>query len=275
MIQSMTGFGRSEGKLDSFGIATVEIRSINHKFLEAVIHLPEGFLSLEDKIKKEIESRVQRGRVTCVINIVQQVSRDVMIDEDLVKKYVGVLKGLSRKYGLKDELTINSVISLPGVLALSENKIPTQRMWPQLKLLLTQALDDLVSMRAKEGKALALFLKARNATLKKELDEIKERFKKVVKEKANKFATDMERTAFLKESDITEEIERLDYHIKNFQSKWAVNAPLGKELDFIAQEMQREANTMGAKSCDTDISGKVVFIKSQIEKTREQLQNIV
>jgi len=271
----MTGFGRSEGKLDAFGIVTVEIRSINHKFLETVIHMPEGFLSLEDKIKKEIESRVQRGRVTCVINLIEQSNRDVMIDEELVRKYVVVLKGIGKKYGLKDDLNINSLITLPGVLALSQRRIPTQRMWPQLKVLLTQALNDLVAMRSKEGKALSAFLKARNLSLKNELELVKERFKKTVKERAAAFTTDIERASFLKESDITEEIERLDYHIKNFQSKWNVSSPVGKELDFIAQEMQREANTMGAKSCDAEISGKVVYIKSQIEKIREQLQNIV
>jgi len=130
-------------------------------------------------------------------------------------------------------------------------------------------------MRKKEGQAIVRFLRERNDIIASDLNVVKERFAAVIKQKAAQFPTDAERTAFLKESDINEELERLEYHIHNFQSKLLANSPVGKELDFISQEMQREANTMGAKSCDVQISGKVVQIKSNIEKTREQLQNIV
>ena len=275
MIQSMTGFGRSEKKIDLFGQVSVEIRSINHKFLETVIHVPEGFLSLEDKIKKEIESRVQRGRITCVVTMYDGTSRDVIINEQLLKKYLFSIKTISGKYHVAGDVNINNLINLPGVLSLTEKKQPVMRVWPQLRTLVTKAVSDLIVMRQKEGQAIVKFLQERNEQLASDIAMVKDRFVKVVKQKAARFPTDAERTAFLKESDINEEIERLEYHIHNFKSKLSGSGPVGKELDFISQEMQREANTMGAKSCDALISGRVVQVKSIIEKTREQLQNIV
>jgi uncharacterized protein (TIGR00255 family) len=275
MIQSMTGFGRNEKKIGEFGLVSVEIRSINHKFLETVIHVPEGFLVLEDKIKKEIESRVQRGRITCVVTIYDGTARDVIINERLLKKYLSSIKTISGKYHVAGDVNINNLINLPGVLSLTENKQPAMRIWPQLKVLVAKAVAELIEMRLKEGQAIVKFLRERNDQLASDISMVKDRFSKVVKQKAAQFPTDAERTAFLKESDINEEIERLEYHIHNFKSKLTLSGPVGKELDFISQEMQREANTMGAKSCDALISGRVVQIKSSIEKTREQLQNIV
>jgi len=275
MIQSMTGFGRSEKKIPLFGQVSVEIRSINHKFLETVIHVPEGYLALEDKIKKEIETKVQRGRITCVVTMYDSTSRDVIINEQLLKKYLFSIKTISGKYHVAGDVNINNLINLPGVLSLTEKRQPAMRAWPALKTLVAKAVSDLIVMRLKEGQAIVKFLHERNEQLACDIATVKDRYAKVVKQKAAQFPTDAERTAFLKESDINEEIERIEYHIHNFKSKLSGSGPVGKELDFISQEMQREANTMGAKSCDALISGRVVQIKSIIEKTREQLQNIV
>ena len=129
-------------------------------------------------------------------------------------------------------------------------------------------------MRRKEGAALGVYLAAQNKDLKNILASVKNAFRRAVEARLSKMKQDEERAAFLKESDITEEMDRLGFHLRNFTSKFYRAQPVGKELDFIAQEMQREANTMGAKSCDAVISGLVVQLKSQIEKTREQLQNI-
>jgi len=129
-------------------------------------------------------------------------------------------------------------------------------------------------MRSREGQALSVHLKAGIEELRLSSEFIKGRFKKVVREKSGQFKSDVERAVFLKESDITEETDRLTYHIKNFKNKLGSSGPIGKELDFICQEMQREANTIGAKSVDVRVSGRVVQIKSQIEKLREQVQNV-
>ncbi len=275
MVLSMTGFGRREKKINAFGVVTVEIRTINHKFLETVIHLPDGFIALEDRIKKEIESRITRGRVTCVINIIEQSSRDVVINEKMVKKYVTAFRAMAGTYGLSDDIGISTLVNLPGVLTFSESRIPAAQLWPGLQRLIKQAVEQTMTMRRREGQATAKNLAGRNEIIRLGLEKVKDRFKKAVQERSVVFATDSERASFLKESDITEEIERLEFHLKTFRQKLVAGGGVGKELDFIAQEMQRETNTMGAKSCDPAISGKVVEMKSQIEKMREQLQNIV
>jgi len=270
----MTGYGVKEAKVLGGLKICVELRSSNHKFLEIVFHLPEVFLSLEEKIKKEIEAKIKRGRVTCVINITEAFSPGVFINKQLLKNYIKGLRNIKEEFDIQDEVSMNTLIHLPGVLSLAEKKTPQAQIWPTLKVLVNQTLGDLLRMRQREGRALYVYLKTRSGTLKNHLSFVKARFKKAIKDKIAKMQTDEERASFLKERDITEEIERLGFHIQNFINKISKIGPLGKELDFICQEMQREANTMGAKSFDVGISARVVQIKSQIEKIREQLQNI-
>jgi len=274
MINSMTGFGVSETKNNAFGKISVELRSTNHKFLEVVLHMPDGFLFLEDRVKKEIDAKLNRGRVTCAINISGGQAENVFINRALLKKYHKALESLQREFHLKDGVSLDALIRLPGVFSLEESEIDKTIIWPKLKLLLGEALDGLLSMRRKEGLALQVFLKKRAIALKRDLDYVKSRFKNAVKAKTAKMKSDEERMFFLKDSDIAEEMDRLSFHIKNFTQKLLSSGSVGKELDFIAQEMQREANTMVAKSFDASISARVVQLKSQIEKIREQVQNI-
>lgn len=274
MINSMTGFGSKELELKPFGKICVELRSTNHKFLEMVFHLPEGFLSAEDKIKKEIEAKIKRGRISCAINIIGERAPSVFINKSLLKDYILSLKSVKKQFQVRDEVSINTLAGLPGVLSLKENLIPVANIWPHLKIAIRCALDNLVKMRQKEGRALYGYLKNRAEALRRNAGFIKLRFKQATKDKMKGMNTDEERSAFLKDRDISEEIERLTFHIRNFQNKLSKNSPLGKELDFIAQEMQREANTIAAKCFDTAVSARVVQTKSQIEKIREQVQNI-
>jgi len=274
MIQSMTGFGAKEAESKDFGKISIELRSTNHKFLEIVFHLPDGFLSMEDKIKKQIESKIKRGRVICAINISGGRSSNLFINKGLLKKYLSSLKNIKSEFGIQGDITLATLIHLPGILSLEENKIPRANIWPQLKILVDAATEELSKTRKKEGKTLRGHLAKRAEALKLGLDSIKLRFKRAVKEKIEKLNTDEERAGFLKDADISEEVERLAFHIKNFKDKISQNGPIGKELDFVAQEMQREANTMAAKSFDVGVSAMVVQIKSQVEKIREQVQNI-
>jgi len=274
MIQSMTGFGSARTRIAFFGKVTVELRSANHKFLESVFHLPVGFLSLEDKIKKCIEAKVKRGRVTCAINLAGGEGAGVFINKALLKNYILSLKKAGREFGIKDDLSLNTLIHLPGVLSLAESRVPVERIWPKLKILVEASVRDLARTRAKEGKALYGFLKNRAQGLNAHLEIIKSRYRKVVRDSLAAINTDEERSVFLKDSNISEEIERLAFHIKNFTGRLSRAGSAGKELDFIAQEMQREANTLAAKTFDTIISARVVQMKSQIEKIREQVQNI-
>jgi uncharacterized protein (TIGR00255 family) len=274
MVNSMTGFGSKEKEIAPFGKISVEIRSTNHKFLEIVFHLPEGFLSLEDRLKAEIEAKVKRGRITCAVNISGGKAAHIYVNKQLLKNYLSTFKHMQKEFHIKDDLSVNTLIHLPGVLSLEENAIPKASIWPHLKALANAALDEFVKMRRKEGQALHNYLKSRAQNLFADLQAIKARFKEAIKNKLGSLETDEERASFLRESDITEEIERLTFHIRNFKSKLGKSSPIGKELDFIAQEMQREANTLAAKSFDVKVSGTVVEMKSQIEKIREQVQNI-
>jgi uncharacterized protein (TIGR00255 family) len=236
--------------------------------------MPEGLLFLEDKIKKEIEAKIKRGRVTCVVTITGSKAPKVFVNKKLLQGYVAKLKNLKKEFQLEDGLRLDTLIHLPGVLSLEEDKIPKEIIWLRLKTVLHGAIDHLVKMRLREGKATYFYLNNRAKTLSQLLGQAKARFKKAIKEKIRSISTDEERSNFLKDADITEEIERLSFHIRSLKNKLSKAGPIGKELDFIAQEMQREVNTMAAKSLEAVISAKAVQMKGQIEKIREQAQNI-
>lgn len=274
MINSMTGFGSRIGGVACLGKVCVEIKSSNHRYLETVLHLPEGFLSLEEPLRKEIEAKIKRGRIVLAINVMAGQSKRVFFNEKLLKDYLLWLNRLKKQFRIQDNLSLATLINLPGVLSLAEIDTAKAKVWLGLKRLVNQAISDLVRARQKEGAVLVAFLKTANHALKKDLEMISARFKKVIAKKASQIKIEEERLAFLKDSDITEEIKRLAFHARNFNFKLDQSSPLGKELDFITQEMQREANTIGAKSCDVWISGRVVQLKSRIEKMREQIQNI-
>jgi len=274
MISSMTGFGSQETEIDSVGKISVELRCTNHKFFESVFHLPEGMVSLEEKLKKEIEGKISRGRIYCSINIRGQAAQGVSLNRKLLKNYLHELHEVKKEFKIKDSLTLDTLIRLPGILALKENKPTSSHIWDRLKPIFLQALMNLDKARRKEGAALAVVLKNRSEMLKQDLVFIKKRFVVAVKVRIEKIEVEDERSAFLKGADIAEEIDRLYFHIKNFGHKILKGGSIGKELDFITQEMQREANTLAAKSFDTIISGRAVQMKSQIEKIREQVQNI-
>lgn len=274
MIKSMTGFGGAEVEIKGYGKISVELRSTNHKFLEVILHLPEGSLSLEEKIKKIIESKIKRGRVTCGVNLSGKQTGDASVNKALLKKYIEKLKSIKKELKLNDDLSLTALINLPGVLTLEEKRVSPESLWPKLKLALNTAVSNLTQARMKEGAALGVYLKKQAQELKERLSGIKAILKKSLKARLNSLATDEDRAVFLKDTDTTEEIDRLDFHINNFKSKITANGSVGKELDFIAQEMQREANTLAAKTFDLAVSAQVLKIKSLIEKIREQAQNI-
>lgn len=274
MLKSMTGFGKSEANIPAFGKVGFEVRSVNHRFLDIVCHFPEGFAYLEGRIKKEIEKKIKRGRITCLVNIIAKNEEKILINKRLLKEYYFSLNKLKRQLKIKEPLRMDTLIDLPGVLTVEESGNHRNRIWRKLRPLINAAITDLAQTRAKEGRALYLDLKQRSEELKDALDVIGKRFKKVIKEKIDQIPAPEEKASFIKSSDITEEIIRLRFHINNFRKKLKKTGPVGKELDFIAQELSREVNTVGAKSIDAIISSNVVEMKSKIEKIREQLQNI-
>ena len=166
MIKSMTGFGSREAQIAPLGKICVELRSSNHKFLETVFHLPDGFLALEGNMKKEIEARIKRGRVTCALNFTARRACAASVNRPLLKEYVSILKDISKQYGLKDEIDANALIHLPGVLAVEECDIPKAGIWVRLKALVDLAVEDLDKTRQKEGRALYHLLKNRAEALR-------------------------------------------------------------------------------------------------------------
>ncbi|KPK98483.1 MAG: hypothetical protein AMJ95_03690 [Omnitrophica WOR_2 bacterium SM23_72] len=274
MIKSMTGFGAHEADVLPLGKVNIELRSSNHKFLEIVFHLPEELLYLEDRIKRAIETKIKRGRLTCVITVMGSKVSHVTINRDLLQSYLGKIRGIKKQFKIRNDVSMDTLIHLPGVLSLGTSRVRASNLWSRMKPVLYAALEDLVKMRQKEGRSTLIFLKTRAEVLSRALAFIKTRFRKALKEKLAQIPTDEERSAFIKDTDIAEELDRLAFHIRNFKNKLVKNGSVGKELDFIAQEMQREANTLAAKSFLASISSRVVQMKSQIEKIREQVQNI-
>ena len=274
IMHSMTGFGGAEGQVGEIGRISVELRCTNHKFSETVFHLPEGLLALEEKLKKEIEGKIKRGRIYCAINIKGQLAQGIVLNRKLLKNYLHELTSVKKEFKINGSLTLDALIRLPGILSLKEDRPIGVHIWERLRPVFLQALESLLAARQKEGKALAVLLNKRSALLLKDLNFIKRRFVIAVKNKLKKIQAEDERVAFLKNADVTEETDRLHFHINNLEQKIIQGGAVGKELDFITQEMQREANTLAAKSFDLIISGRAVEMKSQIEKIREQVQNI-
>jgi uncharacterized protein (TIGR00255 family) len=198
----------------------------------------------------------------------------VHVNQAVLKKYIAAINQIKARYGLREQPGLNTILHLPGVLSLEEQGASKLNIWPLVKTALERALGELVKTRQKEGAALVFALSRQLEAMQDRLSSIKKRFQQAVKAKLELLATDEERAAFLKETDITEEADRLHFHIRNFRSKLKKSAAVGKELDFIAQEMQREANTLSAKTFDPGVSAAAVQLKSAVEKIREQVQNI-
>ena len=269
----MTGFARARGIMPSLGRVSLEIRSYNHRFLDIVLHLPEDSLQLEQKFKEGISERIARGHIVCRLEINIHRLKKPVLNKQLIKGYYLSLKQVSQQFNLKQDIDINTLAILPGVWSVQSQQ-SLSVSWGKIKPLLKEALDRLIKRRQQEGRALYRDLIISTQKLDKILKKIKVRFKRVIRQKLKLYESEEDKNSFLRNSDINEEIVRLVFHLKNFTRCLKSTKAVGKELDFILQEMQREANTTGAKSIDAIISDSVIGMKSQIEKMREQIQNV-
>jgi uncharacterized protein (TIGR00255 family) len=273
MIKSMTGFGRARRFIPPWGRVSLEIRSVNHRFLDIVLHLPEGLFYLEQRIKDEIAKRIKRGHIICRLEINTTQLKKAILNKQLIKEYYLALKQISRQFKLKQDIDINTLAELPGVWSVQAQP-SISLSWGKLRSLVEEALDTLIKRRQQEGRALYQDLRVRAGRLDRILKIIKQKSKRVIRQKLCLYSTEEEKNAFLKSSDINEETVRLGFHLKNLARCLKNNKAVGKELDFILQEMQREANTIGAKSIAATVSAKVIRMKDEIEKMREQVQNV-
>ncbi|MFH0839102.1 MAG: YicC/YloC family endoribonuclease [Candidatus Omnitrophota bacterium] len=295
MVRSMTGFGRAELKT-AFGIIAVEIRSFNHKFFEISQRLPVDFLDFEDKIKEHVQEKIKRGRLNLTLTFTNTAGRDaytakkIIVNKKLASEYCRSLTGLKRHLGMQEEISLAQILSLPGVMTLKESQVHIHRLWPVVKRVIDKAVCGLIVMREKEGRHLYRDVVTHLRMIEKSLMKIikfqpeaitrfKQRLLLRIKELGSKNLLDQERlvseiAVFVRNSDITEELTRLKSHIANLGKILIREDELGRKLDFIAQELNREINTIGSKAESFDISKEAIEIKSCIDKIREQVQNI-
>lgn len=291
MIQSMTGFGRSSVQ-EKGRDYIVEIKTVNHRYLDINIKMPRTLISLEDKIRKIVQDTISRGKVDIYITQKVYDREDVSanFNKSLCDSYISNLKEMISRYGLKDEISISLVSRLPEVLTLEQDEEDLELIWGSLKGPMIEALKSLKNMRLYEGQKLHEDINNRCNNLEEYLEAVKLRAPLIVndyKDKLNiriKELLDnapvdegriaMEVSMFADKANVDEEIVRLNSHIKQLKQTLLINEPVGRKLDFLVQEMNREANTIGSKANDLQLVNIVLNLKNEIEKIREQVQNI-
>lgn len=291
MIKSMTGFGRGEHE-DSGRSFTVEIKTVNHRYSDINIKLPRQLSYLEDNIRKYILSHISRGKIDVYITQDKFSAEDVevTVDEALAEAYVNALRSLKDKFQLIDDISVSVVSKLPDIINITKVEEEGEEVWNTLSIAIQKSLSNLLEMRKKEGQKLADDIIARKDYLKSIVQKIEERSPMVVQEYKEKLeerikdisgniCIDETRLAaevalFADRSSIAEEIVRLNSHFEQLQLILQEEGPVGRKLDFLVQEMNREINTIGSKASDLEITKHVVEVKSEIEKIREQIQNI-
>ena len=291
MLNSMTGFGRGEAKDLGYHFS-VEMKSVNYRFQETIAKMPRTFLSFEDTIRKIIQEKVKRGRVEIYVNLkeTEERKRMVKVDKDLTLKYDISLKELAQSLNTTYHTDIYRLVNLPEVLSIEEEEIEAEILWPVLENAIQLALAQLLDMRLQEGERLESDLRQRIVLMQQLAQAIADRAPKVVieyQEKLREKLKDlldnveidesrvaMEVALLADKASIDEEVVRLKSHLEEFAQTLSSSEPVGRKLDFLVQEMNREINTVGSKANDLEITKLVVEGKSELEKIREQIQNI-
>jgi uncharacterized protein (TIGR00255 family) len=291
MIKSMTGYGKSEQTIDSLNV-TVEIKSVNHRYFEFSARVPREYGFLEEKLKKYCNSLITRGKVECYVSVedLEEREMEVNVNETLAAGYVKALKELSERFGLKDDISAVTLSRYPDVITLHKASEDEERIWNAVKTVAETAVSKFIEMRETEGSKLrgdilsradyiiecVEFIEGRSPETVREYNE---KLKQRMKELLGDAAVDEQR--FLNEAAIyadkiavDEETVRLRSHISQLREFMNSSEAIGRKLDFLVQEINREANTIGSKAQDVDIAKKVIAIKAEVEKIREQVQNI-
>lgn len=289
----MTGYGRGESAQDGFKI-TVELSSVNRKQAEVSVTLPRELELLEGQIRDAINRQVARGRVNARISLQSaesKLSARKHINEPLAKAYATELARLAKQLKLSGEVTLDQVLRAPGVFQTDEELVGAEDVWPAVEKSVNQALAALVKMREREGGHLSKDLTARIGVMRGAVEKVQkqapvtaENYRRNLLERVKSaglenIAPDDERllkeiVLFADRSDITEELTRLQSHFQQFEDCRKSKEPVGRTLDFLAQEMNREINTIGSKANDAVISREVVTLKAELERFREQAQNV-
>jgi uncharacterized protein (TIGR00255 family) len=289
----MTGYGRGESSQDGFKV-TVEASAVNRKQSEIQVNLPRELESLEALVRDEVNRRVARGRLTLRVGLVAAKDRQaarVQLNQPIARAYVQAARRLARSLKLESRLSLDTLLRLPGVVETESPPADAEAFWPAVRSALEKALTRLVRMRAREGAHLARDLKTRVAAMRRVAIQVQRlapgvarRYQEQLCERLRQagvedLVADDERllkevAIFADRSDISEELTRLQSHFRQFDDCLGSDEPVGRTLDFLAQELNREVNTIGSKANDGAIARAVVTLKAELEKFREQVQNI-
>lgn len=272
MIKGMTGFGSAQLASGTIRIM-VELKSVNHRYFDVSYYLPVGFGSIEEKIRQILQKDIKRGKVTVSIKVMQKPNQTISLNKELVKEYLKYSNKLKKDFNLQGDLDLSDLFKLPGVLEAKETYINPEDVWVGLEKNIVKALKGLVIMRKREGKALLADVADKLKEMTSHVKDIQSRTKELLKGKKAILKSE-EFSSYQKSSDINEELSRLSHYIDEMKLLLKSTIPIGKQIDFIAQEMQRETNTIGSKLQDSVVSNAVISLKSKIEKIREQAQNI-
>ena len=292
MIRSMTSFGRSNSEEGKKRVFTVEMKSVNSRYLDVNIRMPKSIISLEEEIRKMISNSLNRGKVDVFINIknYNEGAGVPKVDINLAQGYLQCLKEIEEKLNIKNDISVMQIARFPEVITMIEEEDKIDEIWEELKPLISSSLDMMINMREVEGEKLKedILIKINQIEdLVSKVEEFADSIPKVFKQKLeerlkdllgnvevdeNRIATEV--CILADKATVDEEIIRLHSHINQVRETLKLNEPIGRKLDFIVQEMNRETNTIGSKSSDIKMTNIVIDIKNILEKIREQVQNI-
>ncbi len=291
MIRSMTGFGRAQVLAEDYNI-TVEIRSVNHRYFEFSAKMPRTFSFLEERVKSLLSTEISRGKVECSLQIEATADESVIVtvNEPLAKGYAKAIGEISQLLDVKNDITAMSVARFSDILSITKAPLDEDALWSRVEGVVKEALSQFISMREVEGERLKAdvlmrgdiildnvsYIESRSPeTVKIHTEKLLERMKNILEDKQideSRILT--EAAIFADKVAVAEETVRLRSHIDQLREMLSSNEAVGRKLDFLVQEINREANTIGSKAQDVDIARRVIDIKAEVEKIREQIQNI-
>ncbi len=291
MIKSMTGYGRAIQLVDGMNI-TVEIKSVNHRYFEFSSKLPRSYGFLDEKLKSFFMGKLTRGKMECYVSIetVEEPDTLISVNHPLVKGYLDAYKELADTYGLENNIKVSDIARVSDVFSIRKQAADEDKIWAAVSVVAQEALDGFIAMREREGERLKADVLSRLATIIECVEYVEERSPETVKEYNEKLLSRLrelleethideqriltEAAIFADKVAVAEETVRLRSHISQLTSFLDSSEAVGKKMDFLVQELNREANTIGSKAQDVEIARRVVSIKAEIEKIREQIQNI-